>query len=178
MQSIIIVFPVKHQFIQNDLVDMTAKVIKHYLSTTKAMQSALPKQSIQTQKNRNNGHMVNRLKSQSFTKHCVDETEIQPSKRPSLQWSITSTESQQVLNCDEHTVKVIIFLIDLILQTNRSANYINSHALRFGIFCPDLNLKYSHILICYSCLLCLVHKKSVLKIEYLANVLKSPKIIK
>lgn len=109
MLLILIIFLVKYQFTQNDFVDILAKIIKRYLITSNAMQSTLPKQSIPTYKNNHkcNEHTVKQLPSQSITNHCI---ETQPRKnKPPLQWSITSLESQQIVNCDDYTVKVNIF---------------------------------------------------------------------
>lgn len=71
------------------------------------MQSTLPKQSISTHKNNsNNEHTVNQLPSQSNINH--NEIEKRPRKKPTFQWSITSLKSQQIVNCDDFTVKVNI----------------------------------------------------------------------
>lgn len=72
------------------------------------MQSSLPKQSISTHKNNsNNEHTVNQLPSQLHTNHC-NEIEKRPRKKTTFQWSITSLKSQQIVNCDDFTVKVNI----------------------------------------------------------------------
>lgn len=97
---------------QNDLVDIVAKMVKRYRIATKIMQSTIPKQSIPTHPNDNNEHTINEqsLRPQSITNpnHCLHyENDKMPRKKPSLQWSITSFESQQIINCDI-TVKVNI----------------------------------------------------------------------
>lgn len=64
----------------------------------------------------NNEHTINEqsLRPQSIKnhihRHCErHENELQcRKKRPSMQWSISSVESQQIINCDECTVKVNI----------------------------------------------------------------------
>lgn len=107
MQLLLIVFPVKHQLTQSNSVEMLAKSIKRYLISTKAMQPTLPNQSVPTHENDNN-HTVSQLPSQSITNPSIV---TRPRKKPSLQWSITSLKSQQIVNCDDFTVKVNKYVV-------------------------------------------------------------------
>lgn len=93
-------------------------MVKQYRITTKPMQSTIPKQSIQTEHhhhdNNNNEHTINEqsLRPQSIKIQNVcthNENDKAQRKKSSLQWSITSYESQQIIDCDEvFTVKVNI----------------------------------------------------------------------
>lgn len=115
-----------YQFTQNDLVDIVAKMLARYRITAKIMQSTQPKQSIASDRNTSNNnntttadnndeHTINKqsLRPQSIKnhnhRHCERyENELQPRKKSSAQWSISSVESQQIINCDAFTVKVSV----------------------------------------------------------------------
>lgn len=93
-------------------------MVKQYRIKTKQMQSTIPKQTIPTHHhhydNNNNEHTINeqslRPQSIKIQNNCThNENDKAPRKKPSLQWSITSYESQQIIDCDEvFTVKVNI----------------------------------------------------------------------
>lgn len=102
-QKINLIFPIHTQ---NALVDFLVKVIKHYLITTKAKKSTLPKQTIHFNNNSNEYPNTN-LPSKSI-KSIGHENEMRPRKKPAMQWSITSLQSQQIVNCGAFTAKVNI----------------------------------------------------------------------
>ena len=102
MQLLLIVFLVKYQFTQNNSVEMLAEIIKCYLNSTKATL-----QSVSTHEN-NSNNIVKQLPSQSITNPRIV---TRPRKKPSLQWSITSLKSHQVVNCDDFTVKVNKYVV-------------------------------------------------------------------
>lgn len=70
------------------------------------MPSKISKQSNPTDKS-NNENAINAMASQSIKYHS-HKNQVRPRKNQTLQWSITSLESHQIVNCDAFTLKVIM----------------------------------------------------------------------
>lgn len=101
---------------QNELVDIVTKIAERYRMTTRStlLKPIFPKQN-NTNEHLINGSTTHSIKNDSHCERCKNE--MQPRKKPPLQWSITSLKSHQIIKCDEITLKVNITL------TNRGVSY-------------------------------------------------------